>query len=185
MIRRIHITGASGTGTSTLGSGLARTLRTPHIETDDAFWLPSEPPFQEIRPEAERRALLRERLAASDRWVLSGSLCGWGDFAIPRFQLVIFLSAPTALRLERLRRRERERFGEDALAPGGSMHANHKAFIEWASRYDEGDARMRSRALHESWLAELRCPALRLDGRHPLPSLLDQVLAALHDALDR
>jgi hypothetical protein len=70
---RVHIVGASGAGTTTLGRALARRLTCPHLDTDDYFWLPSQPPFQNIRPAVERRTLLGADLARHPGWVLSGS----------------------------------------------------------------------------------------------------------------
>jgi uridine kinase len=45
---------------------------------------------------------------------LSGSLNGWGDVLIPNFDVVIFLTTPREIRLQRLRVREAARFGADA-----------------------------------------------------------------------
>jgi adenylate kinase family enzyme len=140
---RIHITGASGSGTTTLGRDVAQRLRIPH---------------------------------AVDGWVLSGSLAGWGDPIKDRFDLVVFLYAPTSVRLERLKRRELERYGREALGPGGVMHASHLAFLAWASRYDEGDEWTRSRRLHEAWLADLRSTVLRVDASRPIAELTEEVL---------
>ena len=79
MATRLHLLGASGSGTTTLGRALARRLGCPHLDTDDYFWLPTNPPFQQQRSRAERQALLQADLLPHDAWVLSGSLCGWGD----------------------------------------------------------------------------------------------------------
>lgn len=177
MFERVHITGASGSGTSTLGRALAEAIGGRHLDTDDYFWLPSNPPCQEIRPLDERLPLLASDADPSGRWVLSGSLCGWGDPLIPRFQQVILLGAPTPLRMERLRRRERRRYGPEALAEGGSHHEGHVAFLDWAARYDDGDLEIRSRALHEHWIASLPCPVLQLDGALPRSELLALALA--------
>jgi hypothetical protein len=108
--------------------------------------------------------LLGAALEALPRWVLSGSLCGWGDMFMPRFELVIFLVVPRALRLARLREREQRRYGADALAPGGVMHEAHVQFIEWAAAYDAGGEDMRSRQRHERWLAGLSCRVVRCEG---------------------
>lgn len=69
-----------------------------HVDTDDVFWLKTDPLFTDIRPRAERVALMRAeldraKLDAAASWVVSGSLCGWGDVFIPRFDLVVFLAA--------------------------------------------------------------------------------------------
>src|SRR5262249_27517771 len=120
---RVHILGASGSGTTTLGAALAARLGHAHLDTDDFFWLPTEPKFLEIRPREERIALLERALDQAHRWVLSGSLCGWGDVFIPRFELVVFMYIEPHVRMARLARREAGRYGAPAVAPGGAHHA--------------------------------------------------------------
>jgi adenylate kinase family enzyme len=165
MVDRIHIVGASGSGTSTLGAALSQRFGYAHLDTDDYFWEPSVPPFQRPRERRQRQALLGTALDAYPRWVLSGSLCGWGDIFIPRFDLVIFLRVPQEIRLARLKEREQRRYGTEALAPGGAMHEAHMAFLTWAAAYDEGNEDMRSRRRHDQWLAALPCPCVRLEGQ--------------------
>jgi adenylate kinase family enzyme len=158
---RVHVVGASGSGTTTLGRALATRLGCPHLDTDDFFWLPSQPPFQHIRERAGRQALLGAELTRHPAWVLSGSLCGWGDMFIPLFERVIFLWVPADIRLARLRAREHGRYGE-AIAPGGPQHAAYEKFMAWAAGYDDGlDVPERCRRLHEQWLATLPCPVER------------------------
>ena len=99
MSRRIHITGASGAGTTTLGEHLARVLRCDQFDTDDYYWLPTDPPFRIKRDVSERLHMLEAALTGSDYWVLSGSLDGWGDPLIPLFTSVVFLETPTEIRL--------------------------------------------------------------------------------------
>ena len=45
----IHITGASGSGTSTLAAALAQEHAFVHVEADDHYWLPTDPPFSSKR----------------------------------------------------------------------------------------------------------------------------------------
>jgi len=162
MPHRIHILGASGSGTTTLGKALAEQLACPHFDTDGYYWLPTDPPFQTKREIGERQRLLLDDLEHHDEWVLSGSLCGWGDVAIPHFTTVVSLWIPPEIRLERLRHREKQRYGA-AIEPGGSMNDAYQRFIEWAAGYDEGDLSMRSRQLHETWIAALPCPVVRIE----------------------
>ena len=75
---RIHITGASGSGVTSLGRALAGALALPHHDTDDYFWLPTEPPYREMRPIPDRIRLMHEMFVPRAGWVLSGSLVGWG-----------------------------------------------------------------------------------------------------------
>ena len=59
---RIHILGASGSGTSTLGSALARRLGVKHADSDSLYWLPTNPPYTTPRPPGARQALLLRTL---------------------------------------------------------------------------------------------------------------------------
>ena len=179
MPRRIHIFGASGSGTTTLAARLAAAHGHRHLDTDDFFWLPTVPPFREIRPREARLPMLRRALAESPSWVLSGSLCGWGDPLIPDFDLVVFLAVPTGVRLARLRAREVQRYGREAIAPGGALHGSSSEFLDWAARYDTGGPEMRSRAMHEVWLATLPGATLRLEGDRPVADQLGQIEAAV------
>jgi hypothetical protein len=127
----------------------------------------------------QRLALLREALLSSVSWVLSGSLCGWGDPLIPEFDLVVFLVIPTPVRLGRLRAREMARYGQRAIAAGGELHQAHAEFLEWAGRYDTGGLEMRSRALHEAWLAALSGAVLRLEGDRSVGEQLTLIEASM------
>lgn len=173
---RIHITGASGSGVSTLGAALADVTGAKQFDTDDFFWLPTEPPFVEKRPMPERLERLEAALDAADRWVLSGSALGWGEPLIPRFELVVFLHLPPDVRMARAFAREQARYG-DRIAPGGDMHAQHLEFMDWSRNYDTATDFSRNLHLHNRWLATLPCPVLRIEGAPGIDESLARVLA--------
>ncbi len=177
---RIHIIGASGSGTSTLGRQLAARLAVPMYDVDDFYWVPSNPPFQQKRAVVERLALLEPVLAESPSWVLSGSLASWGETLVPRFTRVVFLTLAPTIRLERLRTREVMRYGGERLSPTGDLHAAHIEFMTWSARYDSAGLEQRSLAAHEAWLAQLppSIHVLRLDSALSLNVLVDSCVAA-------
>ncbi len=179
MRARVHVLGAAGSGTTTLGRAVADQLGCLHVDNDTYFWLPTDPPFQQTRDREERVALLGADLERHDAWVLSGSVCGWGDVFIPLFDLVVFLWVPPATRLARLMARERHLFGDEALAPGGWMHDTNRKFMAWAAEYDTGDLSMRSLQRHEQWMRALPCPVLRLEGERSVEEHLHEVICAL------
>lgn len=119
-----------------------------------------------------------EDLTAHDSWVVSGSLCGWGDVAIPLFELVVFLWLPTDMRIERLCQREIERYGE-RIMPGGEMYEQSQEFLEWAASYDDGGLDMRSRRLHEQWLGTLPCPIVCIEGEYAIEEQLAVLMAEI------
>jgi adenylate kinase family enzyme len=165
---RIHITGGSGTGTTTLAAALAQELSLHHADADNYYWLPTSPPFKEKRNANDRIALLSEALQTEPGVVVSGSVCGWGSEVEDAFDLVVFLYLPAALRVERLRRREIARYGAADLA-----------FLQWASQYDEGPSEGRSLAKHITWLAQRTCPVLRLDQDDTVATRLAKVRQAI------
>ncbi|WP_379134770.1 AAA family ATPase [Paenibacillus sp. sgz500958] len=172
MKSRIHILGASGVGTTTLGKELAKMLPHVHVDSDDYYWEHkyTQPTEVEVRLNRIQRDL-RDR----EPWILSGAVCGWGDGLRPLFDLVVFLWIPQEIRLERLRAREYERYGEDIL-PGGSKYEEGQAFMEWAALYDTAGLEVRSRTLHEEWMSRLECPVVRLEGDF---SVMERVQAVL------
>lgn len=168
---RVHILGASGSGTSTLGAALARSLGIRHLDSDNFYWLPTAPPFTSPRAPEARLALLQQEMATTPAgWVLSGSAVGWAQPIEPFYQLIVYLQLAPAVRMARLRRREQERYGE-RIATGGDLAAAHAEFLAWAERYDSAGPEQRSRAAHEAWLATQAAPILRLDSSAPVTEL--------------
>ena len=175
----IHVTGASGAGTTTLGQALERKYGYKWLDSDDFFWMPTDPPFIKLFSLEKRVELMSAALRDAPKCVISGSLCGWGDCFITKFDLVIFIDTPTDIRIDRLKKREAVRFG-GRIHYSGDMYDAHTEFIEWASVYDTAGVEQRSRALHEEWFKKLSCLLLRLDGTKPVEQLLEKVGSFLH-----
>lgn len=176
---RIHITGAAGAGTSTLGRALAGKLRVPWFDSDDYYWIPTVPPYRVKRDPAARDRRLEEDLAAAGDWVWSGSAVGWRVGAEERLTLCVYLSLPDAVRLERLRRREQEEHARLPYVSREEIDAELEKFLAWAGRYETGGREVRSRVRHEQWMATLACPILRIEGDLPTGERVSRVLDAL------
>lgn len=170
----IHITGASGSGTTSLGRALAGQMGLLHLDSDDFFWLETDPPFTTSRDREQRNALLVEKARRELGWILSGSALSWGAKVEPLFDLIVFLRIDPQLRLERLRQREIARYGA-RIAAGGDMAAKHKEFMDWAASYETAGPELRSLVAHEQWLATQTCPILRLDSSRSIADLVVEV----------
>jgi hypothetical protein len=170
-LARIRILGASGSGTSTLGTELA-----------GFFWLPTDPPFTSPRPIADRQRLLLQTLPIDGHWVFSGAATRWAMKLEPYYDLVVFLHLDPVIRMARLRSREQARYGA-RLLPGGDMAAIHAAFIAWAEAYDTAGPSQRSLAAHQVWLADQPAPVLRLNSLAPVAELVVSVHEKLKSLL--
>jgi adenylate kinase family enzyme len=178
MRERVHIFGASGAGTSTLGHELARQHSLTFFDTDGFFWEPTDPPYQQVRNRTSRQELLMDALSTTNRWILAGSICGWGDVALSLIDLAVFVVTAVDVRLMRLQAREQHNFGS-RISPGADMHEQYKTFLKWAAQYDEGSPVERSRRLHEEWITHLRCPVIRVDGTKSINELCHEISVAM------
>lgn len=162
---RLLVTGAAGSGTSKPGQLLAPRLGLEFQEADDIYWLPSTPPFQHKRPYAEHHEMMDGVLSSARGIVVTGSVRSWGREIENAFDAIVFLTAPTQLRLERLKQRDIQRFG-----------VVDSEFLDWAAQYDSGTMPGRSLASHNSWLADRTCPVLPLESIQEPGTLAQKVM---------
>ncbi|MBR2719307.1 MAG: AAA family ATPase [Clostridia bacterium] len=188
MERGIAIVGLNGSGKSTLNHMLARELGYLEMDVEDYYfpqqkahrqWAlehaevrPAELPYTAERDQAEVEAALLGDMEVHPRFVLSCVRLNWCEVLRSRLDMVFWLQVPLETRLERIRQREKKRFGARAL-PGGDMYGKQEAFRRLISK--------REPAMVEESLKELRCPVVMLDGTRPLEENLRVILACLQD----
>lgn len=175
----IHIFGASGSGTTTLAQKICSELDFFFMDTDDYFWLPTNPRYTQKRPCEERILMMRQDIENAEHVVISGSLADWGDELIPLFTLAIRMETDTKIRIDRIKLREKEKFGS-RIEAGGDMYQQHLDFIEWATAYDTGGVNIRSKAKHDEWQKLLPCKVLQLDGADCLEDNFLRVEACIY-----
>lgn len=182
MINKMHILGPSGSGTTTIAEKLSQKYGLAHFDADDYFWKPTDPPYQNLRSIAARRKLLKKDLAGESAWIISGSFCGWGDIFRADFELVIYLWSPINVRLDRLRKREQQRFGS-AVLPGGRMYERHQKFLDSAARYDYDQTEVRNRRSHLEWMEKLKCPIIKIEGEKS-PAEIVEIISSRKEKLE-
>lgn len=163
----IHIFGASGSGTSTLGRKICLELGYKFMDTDDYYWLPTDPKYTTKRNVKERLAMMKNDIEEAENVVISGSLVDWGDELIPLFTLAVRVETATDVRIARLKQREKELFGS-RIDIGGDMFFHHQNFIAYAKSYDTGDLTIRSKVKHDEWQKLLQCKLIVINGADDL-----------------
>lgn len=167
--------GASGSGTTTLGKELAEVTSFTHLDADDYYWVQTNPPFQFKEESTIRQKNLRVAFEQHDNVIVSGSLISWGSYWQTAFDLVVFLTLDKDIRLQRLKQREKERYG-DALETDIAISERSSAFLAWATRYDDFKFTGRSIKIHRDWLASLSCEILEIDSRNSVENNVCMVL---------
>jgi adenylate kinase family enzyme len=178
---KLHIFGASGSGVTTLGQLLADKLGFKYFDSDDYFWMKTEPPFTHRREPNERNQLIVKDISETENWILGGSIIHWGDNLFPDFDLIIFLYIPNEIRIERLKKRELERYGKIIYIDEKRVKQfNH--FIAWATDYDnETGLANRTLKAHQNWLTQNQSPILEIIGDKTLDEKLKLILDRLID----
>ncbi|AYZ11027.1 adenylate kinase [Chryseobacterium arthrosphaerae] len=173
---RIHIFGASGSGVTTLGKALSEQLNIEYFDSDDFFWLKTEVPFTEKQNPEIRNTTVSDILHTTDSWIFGGSIIHWGENIFPPFDLVIFLYLPPEIRMERLRKREFERYGEE-ITVNPERAVKSEEFLEWAKDYDH-DTGIANRTLnaHREWLTGIDVPLLEISGDYPVSDKIKVIL---------
>ena len=91
--QRVHVTGNSCSGKSTLGTGLAAVLDVPLVELDALNWQPGWVSLAETDPgELERRIA---DATTGEGWIVSGSYMSFSQRVFwPRVETVVWLDPP-------------------------------------------------------------------------------------------
>jgi adenylate kinase family enzyme len=177
---KIHIMGASCAGSTTLGNALAQRLNYPYFDTDYFFWEQTDLPFTVKRDRDERIQMLTQSLVPHPDHIVGGSLVNWGDEWLTAFDLVVFLYVTPEIRLQRLKDREFERYGDVIFTNPERIEAYQK-FIDWATAYDTNAISGRTLQVHKDWLSKVACPILEIKGDTTVPQrielILDEMLA--------
>lgn len=162
MARGIFIFGSAGAGKRTLGEAVSRELGFAHINTDDLFWRTGmKYPYTLMLPREERKVKLVDAIWTHKNFVLSGNLDTISEHFEPMFDLAVYLTTNTHIRLERLQAREYEKLG-DRILEGGDLYPMHRRFLDMAARYDSDGFPNADK--HSEWANTLPCPVLRLSG---------------------
>jgi len=172
---KIHIMGASCAGSTTLGNALSVQTGFPYFDTDFYFWELSEQPFTIKRDRDARIQMLHEAVALHPNHIVGGSLVSWGDEWLSAFDLVVFLYVPPQIRIQRLKDREFERYG-DVIYTDPERIAAYQKFLEWAQAYDANAISGRTLHIHEAWLSKVTCPVLEIRGNTTVAQRIDLIM---------
>ncbi len=170
----INIFGSSGSGSTTLAKDICLKYGHKFIDVDDFLWKKTDPPFTERYTNEEACKLIKENLKDHTPAVISGSLVGVCDELKPLISLFVYINLDKDIRIERIKNREKERFGERIL-PGGDLHEQHLSFLRWVSDYEENPETERSRRQHLLWLEDVKAPVLRVTHELSLEELNDLI----------
>ena len=172
---KILIMGASCAGSTTLGIALGKQLGCVVFDSDEYFWEKSAIPFTVRRNPELRNKMIISDTAKQDNWIITGSMVSWGDVWLHIFNLVVFLYIPHHIRMQRLKTREIQRYG-DQIFTDPIRAKLYQDFVQWASGYDDNTTNGRTLQVHETWLSKVSSPVLEIRGDTTVEERVELVL---------
>lgn len=157
----INIFGSSGSGSTSLAKRIAEEFDFKFIDVDDYLWQKTDPPFTARNTDQEALKLIKNQLNDKIPAVISGSLVGIGESIKKNIHLFIYINLDKNIRIERINKREKLRFG-NRIDEGGDLYIQHQEFLKWISEYESNPETLRSRRQHLLWLEDVEVPVLRV-----------------------
>ncbi len=168
----------NGAGKSTLGRALALKLGYRFIDIEDMFFPKINPNYlySSPRTDEEVEELLMEEISDSKAFVLAAVRGNYSKRLSESFDLAVYVDVPRDVRMERVKKRSYEKFGERAL-PGGDLFEKEQRFFEMCANRDEHIA--------ENWVKTLDCPVIRVDGLRTVEENVDIIIEAIKNSVGK
>jgi len=181
MPRGIIIFGSAGSGKTTLGKMIAKTLSFPYFDLDDYIWRKdTAEPYTVMYSRKEKANRLMEAISSDEYFVMAGSMDSFHAPFDPLFDLLVHLTADKDIRIARVNQRAYEQFG-DRILEGGDLFQNHLHFLDNVSHYDtDGSPNLKT---HTEWANTLTCKVLQLNGTCQLEKNCDIIVKEYHSIL--
>lgn len=128
----IMICGLNGVGKSTFGKALAEKLHFHFIDDEDLFFPKTDLNYIYASPRTrgEAEEMFFHEIKEHENFVFAAVKGDYGETIYPFFQYAIFMDAPRDIRMQRVKNRSFQKFGNRML-PGGDLHQTEEAFFEF------------------------------------------------------
>lgn len=163
----ILIFGANGSGKSTIGLELARTLEWKYMDIEAYHFVQSGIPYTVQRTREDCVNLMLADIEKAQSFVLSAVTGDFGEKITSMYKLAVQVSAPLCIRMERIQLRTHQQYGA-RVQQGGDMYEQNLKFIDFAAN--------RPLSKIEQWAATLPCPVLQIDGTKPISENIEWIV---------
>lgn len=165
----IIICGLNGTGKSTLGKALAEKLHFYFIDNEDLYFPKTDVNYIYSFPRTHEEVgkLLFEEIKAHENFVFASVKGDYGEIIYPFFQYIVLIDVPKDIRIQRVKNRSFQKFGNRMLL-GGDLYEQEERFFNLVNSRPEN--------IVEEWAQSLNCPIIRVDGTKPIEENIDFII---------
>lgn len=168
----IIICGLNGTGKSTLGKALAEKLRFHFIDIEDLYFPKTNSDYMYASPRTREEVakLLLSEMKTHENFILASVKGDYGETVCSFFEYAILLEAPKNIRIQRVKKRSFQKFGNRIL-PSGDLYERESEFFDMVES--------RAEEIVEEWVKTLDCPIMRVDGTKPVEENINLIIAGI------
>lgn len=165
----IIICGLNGTGKSTVGKALAEELGCYFIDSEDLYFSKQNDDysFSAQRTDEEAKEILFNKIEKHKDFVFASVKGNYGEDFYSFIKYAVLLDVPNDIRLQRVKNRSYQKFGNRML-PNGDLYEQEEAFFRFVESRKESTV--------EKWLSGLNCPVIRLDGTKPVEENVNYII---------
>lgn len=167
MPKGIIIFGGNGCGKSTLGREVAKALSYKFMDIEDYFFVKSEILYSVPRSREECYNLMLKDIEKYKSFVITTVNGDCGEEINNFYECAVYMTAPLEVRLDRVKKRSYEQFGE-RMRYGGDLYEKEKKFYDFVAS--------RSLSQLDEFAETLKCPVIRVDAAKPVSENLKYVL---------
>lgn len=169
----IHICGLNGCGKSTLGKALAERMGCYFFDNEYLYFSGSnaDEPYVNPKSHAEVEFLLMDEITKHPDFVYSAVKGDYGTEIVAMYNYVVVIDVPKEIRIQRVRNRSFQKFG-DRMLIGGDLYEQEEAFFQKVEAREENYI--------ENWLRKLNCPIIRIDGTKPIEENVEYIIQIIY-----
>ena len=170
----IIICGLNGAGKSTLGKVLAEKLNFYFIDIEDLYFPKTDPNYMYASPRTreEVETILLHEMKTHENFILASVKGDYGEDIYSLIQSAILLDVPKSIRMQRVKKRSFQKFGNRMLL-GGDLYEQEEKFFRLVESRDENTI--------EEWVRSLKGPVMRIDGTKPIDENTNFIIALMRD----
>ncbi len=171
----IIVCGLNGSGKSILGRALAKKINFHFIDNEDLYFPKTDSNYIYASPPRTREEvekLLWSEIRVHENFIFTSVKGDYGENVYPFFQYAILIEVPKDVRIQRVKNRSFQKFGERMLL-GGDLHEQEEKFFDFVKSRTENTV--------EEWVQSLKCPVLRIDGTKPIEENVDFIMEQIQD----
>ena len=168
----IIVCGLNGVGKSTLGKVLAEKLQFHFIDVEDLYFSKTDPNYTYASPRTRKEVekLLLQEIKEHENFVFVSVKGDYGEDIYPFFQYAVLIDVPKEIRIQRVKNRSFQKFGDKMLA-GGELHEQEESFFAFVQSRAENTV--------EEWVQSLDCPVIRVQGTKPIEENVSFVMGQI------